>query len=1046
MNGLASCRICNSKNHYSERTDAIELQQSRNFDNLDQKLQLFISQYASGHTKLVELFKNNELCIAEHMSKTTMQSEMAVKAHISKGISTSELSVKDHVTNKVDAAAERITLLTKEVNGQAINEKQRERLLQSIKFPGMNERRSHLSDSHEGTFEWIFNQPLTSDAANDSFSDDASVGGSDARNWPSTAICDNFVDWLKSDSDMYWISGKPGSGKSTLVKFITDNPATTKALESWATDNLVVSHFLWKPGSRMQRNIRGMLCNILHQLLRQSIPTMDNILAKFKSPTSKDSNTDWSVKELHAMVFAVLTSYPYHLCIFLDGLDEICVEDGVNGLMRFVNELRVVPHVKVCVASRPDLPLHTRLSMHQQLRLQDLTRCDMTITVAGMLQAVWDDAKTPEIEREDIVWRIVSKAEGVFLWIHVTLRSLIDGFESGDSHEDLISRVEELPSELLDLYWKMWLRLNENTKAYREAAARYFNMLIYLRDASEAYEEESPLARGYSGESMSVFEITAATTPAIQDAFLRTGSLPSGSKLRGHCFEVEKALSVRCAGLVEIQSEASGWESQDEKLSSPEEYRQILPYLKSRIRVIHRTVYDFLADTEEGRKIRSYDLCSRNRWWLNLLIGRLIRVQVSCNKDGLDRVLHFTAPLSRIRGPTLDADTCDLLWACWRSYDEGLLANEWVDITPSPHFLNVIQAVPAFNDFVLAAIKASPDPPGFATDVLRDMWKVNQWFRQCIFNRPEEDECMLSSLLSLKADPDQSGAGWTMGHILTGGKVISYLSPLASFLEEAMLCNVLGVAHVRKCVQLFQGFNPRYDSRLSLAVMVHEMNGGEYQVQTRSTTFVDGFELSRSKWKIAGGERRVFIIEGNLTFWTQVLLGRLGDKDSSGRTPATFGGTQPIARVMFVMCGRKRFRVLHEGVSSEMMSVLEPWLIEQHEESRQREVRELGIKVAHEIWETVANLNEGPDFADMNAAERRLEQESTDKSRCYEEYHDYIIKYLANRDSGYACVDNAPSTHCYSNEKLDDYSSRSTERRHRLIQMKNERSFRVSFA
>ena len=40
-----------------------------------------------------------------------------------------------------------------------------------------------------------------------------------------------FVDWLKQEDGLYWVSGKPGSGKSTLMKFLSAHDTTLKHLE-----------------------------------------------------------------------------------------------------------------------------------------------------------------------------------------------------------------------------------------------------------------------------------------------------------------------------------------------------------------------------------------------------------------------------------------------------------------------------------------------------------------------------------------------------------------------------------------------------------------------------------------------------------------------------------------------------------------------------------------------------------------------------------------------------------------------------------------------
>jgi hypothetical protein len=66
------------------------------------------------------------------------------------------------------------------------------RMIKSLHFKRLRQGQSNIKKAHETTFEWIFA--------------------------PNTSA--NLVTWLKSGDELYWISGKAGSGKSTLMKFL----------------------------------------------------------------------------------------------------------------------------------------------------------------------------------------------------------------------------------------------------------------------------------------------------------------------------------------------------------------------------------------------------------------------------------------------------------------------------------------------------------------------------------------------------------------------------------------------------------------------------------------------------------------------------------------------------------------------------------------------------------------------------------------------------------------------------------------------------------
>jgi len=71
----------------------------------------------------------------------------------------------------------------------------------------------------------------------------------------------NLASWLKRGNGLYWISGKRGSGKSTLMKHIYDDHRTRLCLERWAQMDestpvplLMGTFFFWNSGTLEQRS------------------------------------------------------------------------------------------------------------------------------------------------------------------------------------------------------------------------------------------------------------------------------------------------------------------------------------------------------------------------------------------------------------------------------------------------------------------------------------------------------------------------------------------------------------------------------------------------------------------------------------------------------------------------------------------------------------------------------------------------------------------------------------------------------------------------
>jgi hypothetical protein len=127
-------------------------------------------------------------------------------------------------------------------------------ILQSLRFPLMVDREEEIHQAERATFEWIYRDPRSEDMP-----------------W------DNFAEWLQHGDNLYWITGKPGSGKSTLMKYLFCNIRSIDHLRRWSNgEELVVAgFFLWNSGGDLQKTQNGLLRSLLHQCLarhRELIP------------------------------------------------------------------------------------------------------------------------------------------------------------------------------------------------------------------------------------------------------------------------------------------------------------------------------------------------------------------------------------------------------------------------------------------------------------------------------------------------------------------------------------------------------------------------------------------------------------------------------------------------------------------------------------------------------------------------------------------------------------------------------------------------------
>ena len=145
-----------------------------------------------------------------------------------------------------------------EIQRLQIDDRRYDDVTKSLFYPDIFSRQEQVDydfDGIENSYEWVFHWPRTQKATAH-------------RQVP---LWDDFAEWLKSGQGYYWISGKPGSGKSTLMNYICQHKLRQQLLREWCVDRLLLTptYFFWAAGSRQQKSIDGLLRSLIYQILTE---------------------------------------------------------------------------------------------------------------------------------------------------------------------------------------------------------------------------------------------------------------------------------------------------------------------------------------------------------------------------------------------------------------------------------------------------------------------------------------------------------------------------------------------------------------------------------------------------------------------------------------------------------------------------------------------------------------------------------------------------------------------------------------------------------
>ena len=488
-------------------------------------------------------------------------------------------SIKDHITNEIHQRQRNQSC-----------EKYYKQFLASLWFPEMNSRQERIHAAHKKTFQWIYEsrQPNKADVP-----------------W------DNFVEWLDNGHGVYWITGKAGSGKTTLMNYISHDERTSSSLKAWSGTKMILTpcFFFWNAGTEMQKSIEGLLRSLIHQILEKCpelIPLLEQNGSAGNGQRDYGHIAAWTepilVKTLQSVIGYAQGSC--RMCFFIDGLDEFSGDQ--QALIPLIQGMQTVD-VKLCLSSRPYQQYSKAFGSSKTLRLQELTWQDIRTFVIDNLQPVAQESFVEDIS--ELVDYIVEKARGVFLWVELVVKDLIKGLENDDSLRQLQMRVESTPANIEALFTKMLTNIDV---AHKPEAAILFHLVlnkvpISLLDAAlalnEAFKLESELSCRHA------LELSRRT---------------------------QRRIPTVCAGLLEVnlEDEAGRLTPPDYYISLPVAYtcsleRADMSFHERHAQVgfIHRTAIDFLRQNGQGQHFLVANIRSHPN--LHVLYARALLAKVT---------------------------------------------------------------------------------------------------------------------------------------------------------------------------------------------------------------------------------------------------------------------------------------------------------------------------------------------------------------------------------------------------------------------------------
>jgi hypothetical protein len=452
-------------------------------------------------------------------------------------------------------------------------------LLKALYFSNIRSRIRKVEKSHEDTFTWIFK--------------DSSV---DRKGRPV-----RFAKWLRNENGVFWIQGKPGSGKSTLMKYLCGAKETNQHLASWAAKKrlVIASFFFWNSGTQLQKSQEGLFRSLLYEMLCKApelIPIAREAAAASDDDPGELVADSWDLETLMRVYESLVTQtvLPVKFFFFIDGLDEFQDENRTHAdLLKALRDMRHSQDVKFCVSSRPWAVFGDEFNTNPErvLKLEDLTEGDIFRYVTDKFNEhpQFPTLRGLDAAYQDLINTVVTRAQGVFLWVYLVVRTLLEGLTYHDSVRTLRTRLEAFPPDLEAFFQHL---IDSVPDIYRVQLARSF----YIAAAAG----EPVLAMFYSFIDDVEENEEFATT--LSENVLTT------YEVRLRLEQLRRRLDGRSRGLLEIVGDL-GERKSNNSYNNPDKGEQVdehvddYRFLSPKVDFLHRTVRDFIYDSPEVKSL-----------------------------------------------------------------------------------------------------------------------------------------------------------------------------------------------------------------------------------------------------------------------------------------------------------------------------------------------------------------------------------------------------------------------------------------------------------
>lgn len=306
-------------------------------------------------------------------------------------------------------------------------------LREMLQFDKIDERLTSLAAAHRTTCRWFLSHPAH-------------------NSWVDPEERPNHGGFL-------WIKGNPGTGKSTLMKFLFED-ARQKA--QGVASQITLSFFFLARGAIEERSTTGLYRALLYQLFERAPDLVDALDWMTVNGAKGVERSGWQEEPLkQTLRDAIRRLSDRSLSIFVDALDE-CDQGQAAGMVDFFEELGDLAidseiALQICFSSRHYPTIVIQKGIEVSLEDEIGHAEDIKSYIRSKLRIGRSKAA------QTLMTEVFDKSNHIFLWVVLVLDILNAEYPNTSvSISKMRKRLNQIPPQLADLFDIVLKRYTDN--------------------------------------------------------------------------------------------------------------------------------------------------------------------------------------------------------------------------------------------------------------------------------------------------------------------------------------------------------------------------------------------------------------------------------------------------------------------------------------------------------------------------------------------------------------------------------------------------------